>query len=440
MIPKLCVISAAVIFGSFVAQATPTISSKTTITNTTDSQAFVDTDDKTRIWVLPPTTGRADSPTFSMETPASECETMGNIITSARLYSHQILILATQRDNLLTKLGDLTDKTTPEAVQIYTQSEAINTLIMAAYNSMNSLVSTSARNHGGTLLVPYLHRQAENIETIRNENPAYTNVGAVQTYHGRLYFSAPGSIQDGLDISLLPIIDTYSVSGVTANKLAHSTAEIAPRLDVTVSLTRMGACLIQFPEKFGSKTAPKFGLTAIYDYPFAFTTSVHASYNLKNIYRFLKESGSSGGLFSSKSWSRTLELNWGESALKFSWRETDPELKVTPADRLEIEKSVKADLLASIDRLVMERAGLPPAQAANPGPHGATVLANSLDKTCSVNAYCAAASIALRTLDAVFGSSSTSTQIEKSLDVTATYEFDSSIPKYVSQGISYSGN
>src|SRR5262249_6669510 len=47
-----------------------------------------------------------------------------------------------------------------------------------------------------------------------------------------------------------------------------------------------------------------------------------------------------------------LETNWGESAIKFFWSEDDPQSKISSKDRLEIERTVKADLLANLDTLI----------------------------------------------------------------------------------------
>src|SRR5262245_17549001 len=88
--------------------ATPTnVGSGPKVVNNTDSQAYPDTQDGHRLWVLPPTVGSAEDSTFSMETPAAECDSMNNIIESAKLYSNQIRILAQQRNNLLMRLDGL---------------------------------------------------------------------------------------------------------------------------------------------------------------------------------------------------------------------------------------------------------------------------------------------------------------------------------------------
>ncbi len=407
--------------------------------NPTTSQVLGDTKDASLLWVLPPVSGRAGGAKLSIETPEATCDSMTNIVESARSYSHQIRILAAQREKVLARLDEMSDKTTADALNLFTQTEKINAAILAAYSTMNALISSDARNHGGTLLISYVHEIDRNLARIKEANPD-SSVLPVQTFNSRLFFSAPGSVQDGVDISLLPIINSYSVAGVRAADLAKTQVQIAPRIDVTLSLTRIGACMMAYPAKFSTRTVPRFGMTAIYEYPYAFKTSVRASYNLKNIYNFLKSSGTSGGLFTSSSWSKTLESNWGESALKFNWEQEDPESKVSPADRLEIQRMVKADLLASIDKLLLAKADIKPADAANPGPHGATVLASGLDKTCAANGYCAAASIALKTLDAIFGSSSMSTEVQKRLDVTATYSSNETTARYVTQGISYAAS
>jgi hypothetical protein len=438
---EICLAAAALLALSQTALGVPTsVGSGAQLSNDTDSQVYPDTDVKTRLWVLPPTHGKAGEPKLSMELASTLCDSMNDLIQSARSYSKQVLSLAKLRENILLKLEELTDRNTSEAIELYSQTEAINKLIIEAYQRMNDLTKGDARNHGGTLLVPYTHDQEKNIAKVRSQNPSYSDVREVETHNARLYFAAPGSVQDGLDLSLMPIISSYGVQGVDADALATSPAQVARRIDVTLSLTRMGACLMGYPHKFGQRTAPKFGMTLIYEYPFVFKTAVRASYNLKNIYQFVTISHTKGGFFSSKSWSETLEANWGESALKFHWSEDDPESKITIADRVEAEKSVKAFLLASLDSLILAKADVTPAQVANPGPHGATVLADSLEKECADNDYCAAASISLRTLDAVFGRSSMSTEIEKKLDVTATYSNDTFTARYVSQGISYSGD
>lgn len=410
------------------------------IVSDTASAVFPDTENKSTLWVVPPTSGHASEPSLSIETAAAECESMDNLIQSAKSYSKQILTLARMRENTLSQLEAMDEKKSNEAIGYYEKSERISKLIINAKNEMDTLVAGSAQKHGGTLLIPYLNDIDQNITTIKAANPEYSDVRPVQTFNARMYFSAPGSAQDGVDLSLIPIIATYSVAGVKASELADSPAQVASRIDVTLSLTKMGACLMNYPQKFGVKTAPKFGMTVIYEYPFTFRTAARAEYNLKSIYKFLSESGTKGGLFTSKSWSRTVESNWGESSLKFFWSEDDPQSKITPQDRIEAERVIKADLLANIDRLILAGAGMPASGPQNPGPRGATVLASGLEKTCALNGYCAAAAIALRTLDAVFGSSSMSKEVEKRLDVTATYQMDTHTTRYVSQGISYGGN
>lgn len=410
------------------------------IVNGTNSLVFPDTQDNSILWVSPPNEGKAGEAKLSMETPAAECDSMNNIIESAKLYTKQIRTLATQRNNLLEKMSELNDQNTDEAIKLYSKAEELNVLILKGYQSMNALVAESAKNHGGTLLVSFLHDQGANIEKIKTQNPSYKDVRPIDTYNARMYFAVPGSVQDGLDIALLPIINSYSVAGIKAADLAKSPVQIAQRTDVTISLTKIGACLMAKPQLFGTNTNPKFALTAIYEYPFAFKTSVRASYNLKNIYRFISQTGKRGGVFSSKSFSKITESNWGDSALKFHWSDDDPGSKITAAERFEQEKSVKADLLANLDKLIMAKTGLKPSPAPNPGPHGATVVASGLDKACPGNPYCMAASISLRTLDAVFGSSKMTTSIESSLDVTATYQSDALTTRYVSQGVSYSAD
>lgn len=433
------------VVGAFVstqsASATPTyVGPGTRIVDNTTSQAFPDTRAPKRLWVLPPVSGKAGQGRLSMETPESECDSLKNFFQAAKLYSAQILILAHQRSALLATLGELADKKSQRAEELYAKTQLLNQDIISAKNSVDELISDNARRHGGTLNIPYVTKFAANINKIKKENPSYPDVRPVETFHARLYFSVPDSVQDGLDVSLLPVIRTYSIAGVKASNLAKSPAQVANKIDVTLSLTEIGACIMRYPQKFGVTEAPKFGMTLIYDYPFVFTTKVTASYNLKSIYHYLKTTGSSGGLFTSRTWTKTVESNWGAGAIKFHWAQSDPDSTINASQRFKIESSIKSELLSTIDQLILTKANVGIPKAQNPGPHGAIILSQQIDKTCAANEYCAAASIALRTLNAIFGSSSMSAELDKKLDLTATYTLDNSAARYVSQGVSYNAD
>jgi hypothetical protein len=356
------------------------------------------------------------------------------IIESAKLYSKQVYVLAQQSTSILEKMQATDDKL--KAADLYTQAMALQPLIVAAKNSINTIMTEDAKKHGGTLNIVYTYDQSMILDQVKKENPGFESQ-AMPTYNARMYFSIPTSIAEGVDPSLLPFIRTYSVGGVPADKLATSPAQIAPALSVTVALTKIGACMLQYPAKFGSDAKPQFAMTVLYQYPYMFRKTVKAKYNLLSIYKRIQESGTKGGFFSSESYSSLVESNWGESAFDIDWADNDPESKITVAERLEIQRTIKADLLANLDTLITQKTNLPTTDAPNPGPRGATVLAEGLEKTCAANGYCAAAAVAFRVLDAVFGSSSMSSTIEKTLNVAATYELNEGTTRYVTQGVTY---
>ncbi|TPI59859.1 hypothetical protein FJ420_21320 [Mesorhizobium sp. B3-1-3] len=146
------------------------------IVSVTDSAVFPDTENKSTLWVLPPTAGHADEPTLSVETPSAECDSMNNLILSALSYSKQILALARKRENILVKLEALDEKQSKQAIDYYTESEQINILIIKAQKTVDDLIAGAARKHGGTLLIPYLNDIEQNVGAIKAVNPGYSDV------------------------------------------------------------------------------------------------------------------------------------------------------------------------------------------------------------------------------------------------------------------------
>lgn len=398
--------------------------------NPTPSVVLGDTRDATQLWVLPPIAGKAGIPQLSLETPEATCEGLKDLVNASASLNKQVAALIEQRGRLLARISE--EKNADEVLSLQKKTALLLQDIITESKVLKDIYGDDARLHGGTLAIPFVHEIERHVASIKAANPAKT-VKDVQTFNVRFFFVPEGAGE----LARLPIISSYKVNGVAPADYERTRAPLAARLSATVGLTRIGACMMGFPQKFGARPSTPFGMIATYEYPYAFKSSIRASYNIKNIYSFLKSSGTSGGLFNSSSWSKTLESNWGETALKFHWETEDPESKLSPADRLETEKLVKAHLLASMDKLLLQKADLKPAEAANPGPHGATVLADGIEKTCATNGYCAAASIALRTLDAIFGSSEMSTEVQKRLDVTATFFSNETTSRYVTQGVVY---
>jgi hypothetical protein len=426
--------------GSLSLSATPFDNPDKVPKNTTSSRVLGDTSIVGRLWVLPPQEGSAGKPVFSSETPDTTCNELSIEFKAQEDITKMIATLVKKQKSVIDAIDQLTDKNTDEAIKLVSRANALRKLIDEQKKYYSESIDEGAKKHGGSLLIPYTHQIDQNLQKIRDTNPNFSDIQRADTYNARFYFTAPGSVTDGADLSALPIIVDYGVGGLKAKDLAESKFQIPSKLDVTLSLTRLGACYFKFPEKFGAKPIMGFGMTAIYEFPYAFRSKVNASYNLLSIYKYLQQSGTSGGLFSSISWSNTIESNWGSSAFSITWSEEDPNSAVTPAQRLEIERTIKADLLANLDTLIRQKLNYSGGVAANPGPHGATVLAEGLEKGCAANGYCAAAAIALRALDAIFGSSSTSVSIERTLDVKATYSMNGVAARNVPRSIVYSTN
>ena len=101
-------------------------------------------------------------------------------------------------------------------------------------------------------------------------------------------------------------------------------------------------------------------------------------------------SGSSGGFFSSRSWTSVEERNFFRDSFSINWTEQDPENTVTEEQRLNVEHDMRAHILERLASLALPTAPNRDAiiQAGQPPPHGAVVVAGSLMTACPTNIYC----------------------------------------------------
>src|SRR5690606_20572916 len=190
----------------------------------------------------------------------------------------------------------------------------------------------------------------------------------------------------------------------------------------------LGACASKFPEKFNvmkhESGLPKFGLAIQYEYESVFRTNITFKYNLYKFFEVIRKSGSRGGLFSSKSWSSVTEKEGGEDAIHVSWDEEDPDNVISETDKREIEKEIKAELIARVLRM-MAIPAIGPQQGLAPVPpmpeNGAVIAARGLEQGCGhLSHYCVAGSWILKVANGIFGSSRTEQSFRKEWDYEAT--------------------
>lgn len=195
-----------------------------------------------------------------------------------------------------------------------------------------------------------------------------------------------------------------------------------------VRLSLIGTCPILHPDLFNIKIPNgtdqmKYGMTISYEFPSSFEVDATAKYNMHKMYQKIAKSGRKGGLFSSKKWNSIEEKTFFRDEFKVTWNEQDVANSLTEEQKADYEKEMRDNVfgrLAAIGLPTVTNPGI--LVTPDAGPTGAAVLAGSLskNKACQVNIYCAGAAIGVKVLDAIFGSSSSSSSYTNIQNVDMT--------------------
>lgn len=280
---------------------------------------------------------------------------------------------------------------------------------LATYRELGSM-------SGGRAHMDYDSGWEANIAKLSEQNPSYT-------------FKPIDTMNTKVRSSLLSVKGGQAASAVLAyefgSEIVNGELNIGtyqPRLSGNIVLSLVGACPIVYPKMFdlgpfAGTDKMKFGLTITYDFPSVFHTKVSFTYNLYKMYERIQESGRRGGFFSSRSYSQLIENEIFHDSFTVDWSESDPRSTLSLEERKKISDQVKLELLTRLatmtNPLAMQQIALkdPGAAPAN----GAVVLADGISKTC-VHVYCQVGALALRALDAIFGSSSSVSTYRKTID------------------------
>ena len=201
-------------------------------------------------------------------------------------------------------------------------------------------------------------------------------------------------------------------------------ASVVDAVQIDVEPTRVGACFIKFPELMGNQVDEQaFALTLNYTYKINVTTQVTASYNLRDVYSYLEERGTKGGLFSSESWSNVTESRDVDEVFNLDIKfEDDADPEAEAAERARVRSFLLGYAIQD-----MTSSAIP---AGEPGKSGAAIASAELNKVCGVDPYCQGVAVGLKVLDGFFGSSGSRSQLTRVLDVTRTY--NSSVSRTIS--------
>lgn len=195
-----------------------------------------------------------------------------------------------------------------------------------------------------------------------------------------------------------------------------------------IRLSLLGVCPMLHPLDYNipvenGTTKMKFGLTASYEYPSAFVAKAKATYNMHKLYQKIMSSGKKGGFFSSKSFTSVTEKTFFKDEFKVEWSEQDESVAFSEEEKAELEQGWRHQIFTRLAAIGLPAQSNPGAMVAPEVPKtGATVLGQSLtnNKVCNSNKYCAAATVGINVMDAIFGSSKSTASYTNVQDVDMT--------------------
>jgi hypothetical protein len=294
--------------------------------------------------------------------------------------------------------------------------------VTAIRNNFLSMYSSFAKMEGARAGIQFKSNWDENVDLLRQENPNFdfkkisTQNAVVTTNIANLENLPSGGAILGYEIG-----GAYSEGRLLMPAYPEN-------MSANIRLSLTGACPMLHPDYFdinlpnGSQEM-KYGMTVSYEYPTAFVISARARYNMYKMYQKIVSSGTKSGFFKSKSWSSVEEKTFFEDSFNVNWIEQDRSNSLTFEQKAELEREMRNNILGRLAAI-----GLPAISNASvlvtpPGEPktGAVVLSESLKKTCPANVYCMGAAIAMDVLQAIFGSSS-STSSYTNIQKTDQYE------------------
>lgn len=295
------------------------------------------------------------------------------------------------------------------------------------------MYSRFAKMEGGRAAFRFESGWEANRRTLAASNPGY-QFELIPTQKSLVYASIKGAKDIPGDLAIL----AYEFGGVQKENHVELEGGFRQNLSSNIVLSLLGTCPMLHPQDFGlpkdySVNDMKYGMTQVYEFPSSTKLRLTASYNMYKMYEKVVSSGSSGGFFSSRSWTKVEERNFFKDSYKAKWEQTDPQNQISDQERAHIESEMRKHLFERLGLFALpsspDRNGI--IAAAAPPPHGAVVIAESLVKACPGNIYCVAGSLALTALDSIFGSSKATASYKQTHDVwlEEVWELDKTIMK-----------
>lgn len=286
------------------------------------------------------------------------------------------------------------------------------------YVDFNRMYDAHAKREGGRAAISYDSLWTENIQRLRRDNPGYI-FEKIQTKN--VSISATAYSKN----NLLPegAVLSFDVAGMAAGANLQM-GGFPDSFSGNAVLSLLAVCPMLHPEWFDATMGTNiqdmtYGITANYEYPAVMKYGVTVHYNMYRMYELIKSQGTSGGFFSSSSWSDQSEQEFFRESFSVEW---DDKNQVLSFDKkLAISSDLRKQMLSRLaGYLVMNNQGARLSMALDLPNTGAMVLSNSLNQACPINIYCKGASIAFGVMQAIFGSSSTEQSLRQITDVNMT--------------------
>lgn len=296
-------------------------------------------------------------------------------------------------------------------------------------NDFHQMYGSFAKMEGARAAISFQSSWNDNVAKLRTENPNYS-FEKIHTQNAQVISSLSAS-------KSLPgaqaILD-YEFGGQNADGILKLPS-YPESFQGNIVLSLVGACPQVYPELFKLNPADEtmtYGMVVSYEFPTVFSVDVTATYNMYKMYQKIVQSGSSGGFFSSRSWSAVEEKNFFRDSFVVKWNEQDPLFSLPDDQKALYEKELRSAILERVASLALpltpDRNAILKSAAAP--KHGGVVLANSLTTACPGNMYCIGASIALNVLDAIFGSSSTASSYMQTYNIELVDQYSRSKVMY----------
>lgn len=274
-------------------------------------------------------------------------------------------------------------------------------------NSFHALFDSYGRREGAQANFLYVSTWDQNVAQLRQDNPGI-NFSKIATKNANLMTE----IADVKDIDPTSAVKSISVAGGQSRSGVVAYPNYPQNVSANVVLSLIGACPMEHPEYFdltdNDPSNMKYGVIITYDYDSVFTAKATAVYNMYKMYQKIVSSGSSGGLFSSRSWTDVEERNFFRDSFDVTW--DDKENTIPQETKNAMEAEMRRNVMLRLATLALPTAIDKPGliNAAAPPKRGAVVVADSLRQACPTNIYCQGAAIVFNILDAIFGSSRSS--------------------------------